>query len=114
MDFLEDLFEFGDRKRKKQGGFFGQDDHHDHHEDDDHDDHHQNQPASSYLPNVPATALPLSGVPCPRCSSQTLAGAKFCHQCGNSLQVNPNCQSCGTKLPAGCVFCPQCGYKREP
>jgi hypothetical protein len=33
MDFLEDLLDFGDRKRRKKGGLFQNEDHH----DDDHE-----------------------------------------------------------------------------
>ena len=35
MEFLENLLDFGDRKRKKRGRIFGRGDHH-----DDHDEYH--------------------------------------------------------------------------
>lgn len=114
MDFLEDLFDFGDRKRRKQGGFFQNDDHHDHH--DDHDDEHGHRnpyPANLYsqAPTNPAAFLP--GIMCRKCSTQTVQGAKFCHECGAAIEMNQNCASCGSKLPANALFCSQCGYKNE-
>ncbi|MCX6053761.1 MAG: zinc ribbon domain-containing protein [Chloroflexi bacterium] len=109
MDFLEDLFDLGDRKRKKQGGILGQNDHHDdHHDHDEHhdDDHRHNNPG--YPPNP---AMPQTGLFCTRCTAQLASGAKFCHQCGAVVEVSTNCASCGSKLPPGAKFCPQCGYK---
>jgi ribosomal protein L40E len=134
MDFLEDLLDFGDRKRRKNGGLFPQgnrggipnnrDHHDDDHYDDDHD-HHQQYPANSnqqapansqfpvnqQFPANPAAAL--SGVICPKCSTPTLQGAKFCHGCGTVIGVLLNCASCGSQLPANAPFCPQCGYNNK-
>ncbi len=70
MDFLEDLLDFGDRKRRKGGGLFQNEGHYDNandqHHDDDHDDHAPHQPNSNNaFPQVltdPA-AIP-SGVVC--------------------------------------------------
>ncbi len=111
MDFLEDLFELGKRKRRKSGRVFQNEDHHDH--DDDHDDDHDKHrqyPATAY-PQILAnpTAVP-TGVVCRKCSTQTLQGAKFCHGCGTSIQIILKCESCGSKVPANAPFCPQCGY----
>ncbi|MEI7845088.1 MAG: zinc ribbon domain-containing protein [Chloroflexota bacterium] len=121
MDFLEDLFDFGDRKRRNKGGFFQNGDHHD---DDHHDDHdyHPNQgniypqvsmnspiPGNQPFSTVPAASLP--GVVCRNCSTQTVQGAKFCHGCGTAIEVIQTCASCGSKLPARALFCAQCGYK---
>ena len=121
MDFLEDLFDLGDRKRRKNGGLFHDDDHRDDHHDDH--DHHQQYPTNSY-PQAPANsqfpvnqqfqpnpAASLQGVVCRKCSTTTLQGAKFCHGCGAELKALLNCASCGSRLPANAPFCPQCGYK---
>jgi len=124
MDFLEDLFDFGDRKRRKNGGFFQNGDHHD---DDHHDDHdqHQQYPGTPY-PQLPANsqfpvtqqfptnpAASLSGVICRKCSTPTFQSAKFCHGCGTAIGALPNCASCGSLLPAKAAFCPQCGYNNN-
>jgi ribosomal protein L40E len=125
MDFLEDLFDFGDRKRRKNGGLFqnigG------HHDDDNHDDHdhHQQYPTNSYpqasansqfpvnqqFPANPAASLP--GVICRKCSTPTMQGAKFCHGCGTAIGTLLKCASCGSQLPANAPFCPQCGYNNN-
>jgi ribosomal protein L40E len=113
MDFLEDLLDFGDRKRRKEGGFSQNGNHHDKHGDDhNHDsDHHQQYSNNSYpqVPTNPAAFLP--GVICRKCSTQTVQGAKFCHGCGAAIEMIQNCASCGTKLPANALFCSQCGFK---
>jgi ribosomal protein L40E len=109
MDFLEDLLDFGDRKRRKGGGLFQNEGHHD---DDHHDnhDHHQPYPNNSF-PQVPTdpSAIP-SGVVCRKCSTPTFQGAKFCHKCGTAIELILKCASCGSKVPANAPFCPQCGY----
>jgi hypothetical protein len=114
MDFLEGLFDVGDRKRRKKGGFFQNEDHHDDDHDDEHDDNHdhrQQNPINPY-PQVPINPMvaPL-GVVCRNCSTQTIQGSKFCHGCGTAIDMILNCASCGSKLPANAPFCPQCGYK---
>jgi ribosomal protein L40E len=113
MDFLEDLFDFGDHKRRKQGGFFQNGGHHDEH-DDDHDDEfnhrnpYQTDPYSQVSTN-PVVFLP--GIICRKCSKQTVQGAKFCHECGAAIELIQNCSSCGSKLPADALFCPKCGFR---
>lgn len=115
MDFLEGLFDLGDRKRQKRGGFFQNENHHDDDHDDDYDDHenhHQHQHPTNSYPETPANpAAVLSGGVCRNCSTQTIQGAKFCHGCGTAIEVILNCASCGSKLPANALFCSQCGYK---
>jgi ribosomal protein L40E len=110
MDFLEDLLDRGNRKRRNSGGSFQNEDHHDNDHDDDHDHRHQ-YPTNSYpqVPMNPAAFLP--GVVCRKCSTQTVQGAKFCHGCGTVVEMILNCASCGSKLPANALFCSQCGYK---
>lgn len=111
MDFLEDLFDFGDRNHRNRGGFLQNGNHNDHHDDDHHDDHHNNYPAynHSQAPIMNTGGQP--GIVCRKCSNQTIAGAKFCHVCGAAVETIVNCGSCGSKLPTGALFCPQCGYK---
>jgi ribosomal protein L40E len=111
MDLLDGLFDLGDRKRRGVGGFFHDDDH-----DDDHHDRHDDHNSHPYPPN-PASQFSTNptnfqaGVVCRSCSTQSVLGAKFCHNCGVAIEWVQNCASCGSKLPAGALFCPQCGYK---
>ena len=122
MDFLEDLFDFGDRKRRNRAGIFQNGDHHD---DDHHNLHNQNQqypgnafpqgsinspfPANQQFPEIPGASLP--GAICRKCNTQTIQAAKFCHGCGSAIESILNCASCGSKLPVNALFCAQCGYK---
>ena len=111
MEFLEDLFELGKRKRRKSGGVFQSEDHHDHNDnhDDDHDKHRQ-YPSNAYPQILANPAAVPAGVVCRQCSTQTLQGAKFCHGCGTAIGIVLKCESCGSKVPANALFCPQCGY----
>lgn len=116
MNFLEGLFDLGDRKRRKSGRLFQNGDHHDDDHDDEHDNHnhnhHQQQQYSANPNQIPIhSAAVLSGIVCHKCSTQTLQGAKFCHGCGTAIETISNCASCGSKLPANAPFCPQCGYR---
>jgi ribosomal protein L40E len=126
MDFIEDLFDFGERKHRNKGGFFQNGGHHDedHHDDDHHGDHghrqnqddpftqgpmNSTQPANQPFPTAPLISL--AGVMCRKCSTHTVQGAKFCHVCGTAIDLLQICASCGSKLPANGLFCAQCGYK---
>jgi DNA-directed RNA polymerase subunit RPC12/RpoP len=109
MDFLEDLFDRGDRNRRRGGGSYQNGDH-------SHDDHNQGyEHQNRYPPNnpqgAPNGAAFLPGVACPKCGIQTVQGAKFCHGCGAGMAMITNCGGCGAKLPESGIFCPQCGYK---
>jgi ribosomal protein L40E len=110
MDFLEDLFDFGDRKRQNRNRSTENGDHHDDHHDDDNDDR-QHYATGPYPQNPTNTAAFLPGIVCRKCSTQTIQGAKFCHACGTAIETALNCASCGSKLPANALFCSQCGYK---
>lgn len=49
---------------------------------------------------------------CPNCGFAAPAGAKFCPNCGQSLQPAAStvaCPKCGTQNPAGAKFCTNCG-----
>ncbi|TFH34752.1 MAG: zinc-ribbon domain-containing protein, partial [Anaerolineales bacterium] len=50
---------------------------------------------------------------CPKCQSGNPEKAKFCLNCGTSLEVsvNPNCPTCGTELPPDAKYCLSCGMK---
>jgi hypothetical protein len=114
MDFLEDIFDFGDRKHRNRDGVFHNGEHHDH--DDDHDEHndHRFQNSNNTYPQVSTNPGPiLSGVICRKCSTPTFQGAKFCHGCGAAIETTTICASCGSKLPDNILFCPQCGYKNR-
>ena len=100
MDFLEDLLDFGDRKSRKNRVMFQNGEHHNH----DHDHDHR-QPS----PGNPAAFLP--GLVCRNCSTQTVQGARFCHSCGQTLELIIKCASCGSRVPANAPYCPQCGYR---
>ncbi len=49
---------------------------------------------------------------CPGCGAETIAGAKFCAQCGVALA--PRCPSCGTEHAPAARFCMQCGTALTP
>ncbi|MEM4986708.1 zinc ribbon domain-containing protein [Collimonas sp. H4R21] len=45
---------------------------------------------------------------CLNCNAGNVAGARFCQQCGNSLQA-VSCGGCGVAKAAGAKFCGNCG-----
>jgi class 3 adenylate cyclase/tetratricopeptide (TPR) repeat protein len=44
---------------------------------------------------------------CPNCATENLAGAKFCMECGHTL--NSGCPNCGFANLPGAKFCSECG-----
>src|SRR5690349_5160425 len=46
-------------------------------------------------------------VNCPNCGTQNLVGAKFCMECGTTL--NSGCPNCGFQNLPGAKFCSECG-----
>ncbi len=48
---------------------------------------------------------------CPKCQSENPEGAKFCNECGNSLDIM--CPKCSKANPPGSKFCNECGQKLE-
>lgn len=53
---------------------------------------------------------------CPKCGLENRSAARFCRQCGQTLQITPPafasraiCPACGTSARPGARFCRQCG-----
>ncbi|MBI3304643.1 MAG: zinc ribbon domain-containing protein, partial [Deltaproteobacteria bacterium] len=44
---------------------------------------------------------------CPNCETENPEGAKFCIECGTTLQNR--CPSCGFENPPRAEFCAECG-----
>src|SRR5512134_349591 len=44
---------------------------------------------------------------CPNCGTANAAGARFCQECGTSLDLG--CRNCSAPLGAGAKFCSSCG-----
>ncbi len=59
-------------------------------------------------PQQPADA---SGQSCPSCKAAVPQGAKFCPECGTSMQVA--CPKCKQSNPRGSKFCQECGEKLQ-
>ncbi|RSZ32286.1 zinc-ribbon domain-containing protein [Variovorax sp. 553] len=55
---------------------------------------------------------PPVGSACPACRAVNAPGARFCQQCGGSMQPAA-CRQCGTTMQAGAKFCGQCGQPSE-
>jgi membrane protease subunit (stomatin/prohibitin family) len=58
-------------------------------------------------------------VPCPKCQTPNAAGAKFCSNCGATVQqaqaaAGVECPNCQAQVPAGSKFCNSCGTSVEP
>jgi membrane protease subunit (stomatin/prohibitin family) len=55
-------------------------------------------------------------IACPKCNATNTRGAKFCNECGATLEVAAQtvpCVKCGAQLEAGAKFCNECGAKQE-
>ena len=106
MDFLEDLFGFGDKRRGGTGTFNRGNDHHDggDHDDSGHHDRDGHAEGSEFTDRK-------SSQECPRCRRVALPGAKFCNDCGQALLANSrvHCLGCGLIQQAGAKYCPGCG-----
>ncbi|MBU7033071.1 MAG: SPFH domain-containing protein [Theionarchaea archaeon] len=54
-------------------------------------------------------------VQCSNCGMQVPRSAKFCPNCGNTMETvsaGIKCSKCGSDVPAGSKFCPNCGEKQ--
>ncbi len=56
-------------------------------------------------------AAPQQAVTCPACRAQVPAGARFCQQCGATVEAQQQavCAGCGQPLAADARFCANCG-----
>ncbi|WP_097303068.1 double zinc ribbon domain-containing protein [Pseudomonas chlororaphis] len=70
--------------------------------------HGGNGHGSGHGQRADGAAPPAGGPLCPDCGANNAAKARFCQQCGTSLQPAA-CRQCGSTLAAGARFCAQCG-----
>jgi len=105
MDFLEDIFErFG---RKKQ---YGRDDHNEHVHHDDHERHHDRHQWGGAMSDARTSGHQEKGVQAGACCGATLPEqARFCPQCGTTVQRPSFCSKCGLQIQDGANFCHGCG-----
>ena len=54
-----------------------------------------------------------NGTVCPACHTTLPEGAKFCFNCGATIETGRVCPVCGNKLVPGAKFCMNCGTKLE-
>ena len=48
---------------------------------------------------------------CTNCQAENPKGAKFCMNCGHTLNIN--CPNCGSELPSHAKFCIDCGHQMD-
>jgi membrane protease subunit (stomatin/prohibitin family) len=68
----------------------------------------QNLAGAKFCSNCGARTV-LEMVKCPKCSTAVQADAKFCPECGNPMLAKKKCPKCGTESPSNAKFCPECG-----
>lgn len=75
-------------------------------------------PAAGVKPPLPATppkapvadsVSPTQGVACPQCSALVRLGARFCPQCGKTMDTARRCFKCNMPYRSGARFCAKCG-----
>ncbi|MBS7653877.1 MAG: SPFH domain-containing protein [Candidatus Bathyarchaeia archaeon] len=71
----------------------------------------QNPQTAKFCNNCGASLQAVGGVNCPKCGALNPAGAKFCNNCGSQLYAAIKCPKCGSDVQAGAKFCPNCGEK---
>ena len=69
----------------------------------------QNVAGTKFCANC-GTGLAPKKVVCAACNAENLDGAKFCANCGQSLAPKvAHCSSCAAEMAPGTKFCPSCG-----
>ncbi len=71
----------------------------------------QNPQTAKFCNNCGASLQAVGGVNCPKCGALNPAGAKFCNNCGSQLYAAIKCPKCGSDVQSGAKFCPNCGEK---
>lgn len=72
----------------------------------------QNPSTAKFCSNCGATLqAAAAGLTCPKCGTANPAGAKFCINCGSPLQSSIKCPKCGSEVQPGAKFCQNCGEK---
>jgi membrane protease subunit (stomatin/prohibitin family) len=67
-----------------------------------------NQPPPASPGGTGVSPVSPATITCPKCGQAAPAEAKFCPNCGQSLEA-AKCPSCGAAVPPGAKFCPECG-----
>ncbi|MBS7634270.1 SPFH domain-containing protein [Candidatus Bathyarchaeota archaeon] len=71
----------------------------------------QNLQTAKFCNNCGASLQAVGGVNCSKCGALNPAGAKFCNNCGSQLYAAIKCPKCGSDVQSGAKFCPNCGEK---
>ncbi len=68
-------------------------------------------PSAAVTPQRPSTVGSSSspGVTCPQCGALVRLGARFCPQCGKTMDTSHRCPKCATPYRSGARFCAKCG-----
>ncbi|MEM4462597.1 MAG: zinc-ribbon domain-containing protein, partial [Candidatus Bathyarchaeia archaeon] len=70
----------------------------------------QNPQTARFCMNCGSSMQP--GQVCPKCGTTNPVGAKFCINCGGPLQQSTGkCPKCGSEYPPGARYCLNCGEK---
>lgn len=60
-------------------------------------------------PKPPAEGTSSPGVTCAQCGAWVRLGARFCPQCGQTMDTGRHCSKCNTPYRSGARFCAKCG-----
>ncbi len=71
--------------------------------------------SQSFQPNQANDQLHTQGKPCPKCNHSNTNDAKFCSNCGTTMQDSGKkfCTECGHQNLSNAKFCGECGKKFE-
>lgn len=77
----------------------------------------KSEPQQVVEPTVPEikaeTTTSKAATKCMNCQHENPANAKFCIECGSSMQVvTPKCINCQVEITPQTKFCPECGQKQ--